>query len=63
MIDELEKSDLEKVEFSPLKSENVISIIKQKDGNYRGFMYKNDKLVQVRQGDPNTVLNLLLTAD
>ena len=63
MIDELPKEELEKVEFSPLKNENVISIIKQDDGNYRGYMHKNGKLVQVRQGEPNTVLQLLLTAE
>lgn len=63
MIDELPKEKLEKVEFSPLKNKEAISIIKQEDGNWRGWMTKNGKLIQVRQVDPNTVLNLLLTAD
>ena len=63
MIDELPKEELEKLEFSPLKNNDAISIIKQKDGNYRGWMHKNGKLIQVRQSEPNTVLQLLLTAE
>lgn len=53
----------EKIECDPSLNENAISIIKQPDGNYIGRMWKNKKLIEVRQGDPNTVLNLLLTHD
>lgn len=63
MIDELPVEDLKKIDWNPTRDENVITIIKQKDGNYRGFMQKNGRLVQMRQGDPNTVLNLLLTSE
>lgn len=63
MIDELPEAELEKVEFSPLKNDQAISIIQQPDGNWRGWMKKNGKLIQVRQIDPGTVLNLMLTAD
>ena len=63
MIDKLEAKELEKIEWKPAKNANIISIVKRKDGNYRGFMQKNGKLLQVRQGDPNTVLQLLLTTD
>lgn len=47
--------------FNPVKNHEVISITKQPDGNYIGLMWKNDKLIEVRQIDPNTVLNMLLT--
>lgn len=63
MIDELPEEKLKKVVWNPTRDDKVISIIRQKDGNYRGFMQKNGKLVQVRQGDPNTVLSLLLTSN
>lgn len=49
------------VDFNPKSNKNVISIIKQEDGNYIGYMTKNGKYITVRQGDPNTVLSLLLT--
>ena len=63
MIDELNKDELRKLKFHPQNNPDVITIMKRPDGNYRGFMMKNGKLVQVRQGDPQTVLSLLLTTD
>ena len=63
MSEDLTQEELRKIKFHPENNENVISIVKMPDGNYRGFMQKNGKLHQVRQGDPNTVLNLLLTAE
>lgn len=63
MIEELKQEELKDIEFSPVKNDKAISIIQQEDGNWKGWMTKNGKLIQARQGDPNTVLNLLLTAD
>ncbi len=50
-----------KLECNPIKNNDAIVLIKQEDGNWRGFMNKNGKLVQERQGDPNTVLAMLIT--
>lgn len=58
---DLTEEELKKVKWNPTTNKDVISIIKQEDGNYRGFMWKNGSLVQARQGDPGTVLALLLT--
>ena len=63
MIDELPIEDLKKIVWNPVRDANVMTIIKQPDGNYRGFMQKNGKLIQVRQSDPNTVMQLLITSD
>lgn len=50
-----------KIEYNPEKNHNAISLIKQEDGNWKGWMWKNGKLLEERQGDPSTVLLLLLT--
>lgn len=63
MNDDLTPREIEKTLFHPENNHNVISIIKQEDGNWRGFTWKNGRLVQVRQGDPMTVLQLLITSD
>ncbi len=47
--------------FSPLNNKNVISIIKQEDGNYKGWINKFGKLIEVRGISPDEVLRLLLT--
>ena len=47
--------------YNPEENENVISIIKQPDGNYCGYAQKFGKLVKVREGDPMTVLTALIT--
>jgi len=49
------------LEHDPEKNHDAISIIKQEDGNWKGWMYKHGKVVEVRQVDPLTVLSLLLT--
>jgi hypothetical protein len=50
-----------KIEFNPEKNHDAISIIKQPDGNWKGWMWKNGKLYEERQVDPSTVLLLLMT--
>lgn len=57
---DLTEEELKKVVWNPQRNKDAITLIKQADGNFRGFMWKNGKFIQVRQGDPNTVLNLLL---
>lgn len=47
--------------YNPLKNENVISIIRQPDGNYIGETLKNGQLITVRAGDPSTALTMLIT--
>lgn len=61
MNSDLNEDELKKVVWNPQRNENVITILKDKDGNYRGFMKKNGKFIQVRQADPNTVMQLLIT--
>lgn len=48
-------------QYNPHKNKAVISIIKQEDGNYIGECFKGGKVIQVRAGDPNTVLTMLIT--
>ena len=62
MENNLNEAQLNKIQWNPTKNSDVITIIRQEDGNYRGFAQKNGKLIQVRQIDPNTVLQLLITA-
>lgn len=57
---DLTEEELKKVKWNPTTNKNAITLIKQEDGNWRGFMQKNGKFIQVRQGDPGTVLSLLL---
>lgn len=52
---------MESIEYNPTKNPNVISIILQEDGNYKGYAKKFDKDIEVRGVDPNTVLNMILT--
>lgn len=47
--------------YNPAKNPKALSIIEQPDGNWIGETFKNGKLVQVRAGDPNSVLLLLIT--
>ena len=49
------------IDFNPNTNEKVFSIIKQDDGNYIGYTKKNGVLIRERQGDPMTVLGLLIT--
>jgi len=54
-------STIDQIDFNPESNKNVISIIRQEDGNYIGYTQRNGGYVTVRQGDPSTVLSLLLT--
>lgn len=58
---DLTEEELKKVKWNPLTNHDVISIIKQPDGNWRGFMWKHDKLVQARDNDPGNVMTQLIT--
>lgn len=49
------------IEHNPSKNNNAISIIRQEDGNYIGYCHKNGKAIEVRAGDPGTVLTMLIT--
>lgn len=53
--------DDKKIVWNPQRNPDVISIVKQPDGNYKGYMQKNGTLIEVRQGDPGTVLQMLIT--
>lgn len=50
-------------EISMPQVEGTYLIIKQQDGNYIGYTFKGAKVVDARQGDPQTVLTMLLTHD
>lgn len=63
MNDDLTLEQIKEQDFSPLVNKNAISIVKQADGNWRGFMWKGDKLVQARQSDPMIVVQMLITHD
>lgn len=52
---------MDTINFDPSTNPDVISIIKQPDGNYIGYAQRHGKLVIERQGDPSTVLTLLIT--
>lgn len=47
--------------WDPNENHDVISLVKQADGNWKGWMWKHDQLLEVRDIDPNTVLLRLLT--
>lgn len=59
--DELTADELKAIAWDPQKNHDAITIIKQQDGNWRGFMWKDGKFIQVRQSDPGIVMQLLLT--
>lgn len=46
---------------NPEKNPKAVSIIQQEDGNWKGFMNKNGKVVEARDYDPQMVLQALLT--
>jgi len=52
---------MQEIEHNPEKNHKAISIIQMEDGNWKGWMWRWGKLIEVREGDPNTVLNTLLT--
>lgn len=47
--------------YNPEKNKDAISIIRQEDGNYKGYAQKDGKLIEVRAGDPHTALEMLIT--
>lgn len=63
MNDGLSIQQVTEIEGNPLRNHNAVLVTKEPDGNWRGFMWKGDKLVQARQSDPGIVLQLLLTHD
>jgi hypothetical protein len=60
---DLTETEIKKLKGNPLQNPDATLIIKYPDGNYRGFAMKNGALIQVRAGDPNTALNMLITHD
>lgn len=55
-------SDLHQPNQEPIKvKDDEILIIKQPDGNWKGYMIKNKLQIEVRDVDPYTCLTLLLT--
>ena len=54
-------NNIEESYFNPQKNEDAIVIVKQTDGNWKGWCQKFGKVVSARQKDPQEVLQLLLT--
>lgn len=54
---------MEQPNYNPEENPKAISIIQQEDGNWKGYMQKFDKLIVVRDYDPQIVLQKLLTSD
>lgn len=50
-------------DYNPETNADAISLIKQKDGNWKGWKQVNGKLVEVRDIAPDIVLGRLLTHD
>ena len=46
---------------NPFKNPNAISLVRQPDGNWKGWMSKFDKVIEVREIGPDTALQMLLT--
>jgi hypothetical protein len=46
---------------SPKVKESEILLVKQEDGNWKGYMIKEGKALEVRDIDPYTCLTRLLT--
>lgn len=58
---DLNEEDLKKARLSMLKKPNSLIMWQDKDGNWRGAMNKGGRIVQARQADPGTVMQLLIT--
>lgn len=54
---------LDAMQFSPYENADVICLIKQADGNWRGWMQRFGKVVEVREIKPEDALVKLLTHD
>ncbi len=61
MNHDLTPEEIAALECHPEKNHDSIVVMRQPDGNYRGFAFKNGALVQTRQGDPQTVIATLIT--
>ena len=59
---DLSERDLRSIKFHPENNKGSITLMPRKDGNWRGFMWKNDKMYQTRQATPDACLQTLLTA-
>ena len=57
------KGDSQFVEEILTKKPDYIILEKCKDGNWKGYMKKNGKMLTERQYDPIIVVNLLITHD
>ena len=49
-------------EFDPYKNPKAISIIEQKDGNFKIWGQRNGKMVEIRAGKPEDCLGQFLTS-
>jgi len=49
-------------DFSPEKNKDVISLMKRKDGNWRGIMQKDGKIIESLEIKPEDALLRLLTS-
>lgn len=58
----LNEKELDKIVWDPRKGEDIITLVKRPDGNWRGFMTKNGTFHQERSNDPQTLILALLTA-
>lgn len=47
--------------LSAIEEKKAIIIFQDTDGNYRGMAHKNGQFIQAREGDPNTVVTMLIT--
>lgn len=47
--------------FDPLKNPDAIALVKQEDGNWKGYMNKNGVVIVVRAVDPQYALQMVLT--
>lgn len=49
------------INFNPHENADAISIIRQKDGNWKGWMKRFGRVVEVREVKPEDCLTKLLT--
>jgi hypothetical protein len=49
------------MDYNPETNPNVISIVRQEDGNYKGYTQKFGKLVEVREVKPEDCVVKLIT--
>lgn len=50
-----------KNQFDPQDNPKCIALVEQEDGNWKGWATRHGKLVEVRDANPETVLQRLLT--